>query len=200
MKKIFISMVVLLVGLLMTGCAGMQQKTHSHDSKVAGDTFVEASGEALPAGFGDLVIRTAIKTHPEGFYPMESASSHHGTDHYPFTVTVGAQSATWSVTGVQSDTPKYAPDGSTPNDPEAGPGMRYALDKRLRLKPGTYDMRLDLPDDNVTSIAKVTIQDGKSVIIEFKPVYRNKTFPVLMPSYRKGINSLEVYIDGKQQS
>lgn len=200
MKKLSICAVVLLIGLLMTGCAGMQQKTHSHDSLVAGDIFVEATRDAVPAGFGQLVIQTTIKTHPEGFYPMESASSHHGTDHYPFAVTVGTQSATWSVKGVQADSPKYAPDGSTSKDPEAGPGMRYTFDKRLRLKPGTYDVRLDLHDDNVTSTAKVTIQDGKSVVIEFKPVYRNKDFPVRMPSYRKGINSLEVYIDGKQQS
>ncbi|MCE5201708.1 MAG: hypothetical protein LLF78_04275 [Synergistaceae bacterium] len=199
MNKLIISATLVLTGLLLAGCAAGQLNTHNHDSQVSRDTFVEAIAEAVPAGFGYLVIQTSIKTHPEGFYPMESSASHHGADHYPFVVTVGQQSVTWSVEGAQADTPKYAPDGSTPKDPEAGPGMRYSLDKRLRLKPGIYDVRIELPDDNAISVAKVTIREGRTAVVEFKPLYKMKNLPFRMPSYLKGVSSLEVYIDGKKQ-
>lgn len=189
-------MVVVFAGLFLAGCAGVQQKAHTHNSESA---FTESQGTAIPAGFGELALQGSIKTHPAGFYPLESGDSHHGSDHYPFVVSIGAQSTTWNVKGVKADTPKYAPDGSDPKDPEAGPGMRYSLDKRLLLKPGVYDVRIELPDDGVEASAKVTVVEGKAVSVNVKPIYRMKDLPVRSPCYRKGVSSIEVLVNGAKQ-
>lgn len=198
MKVTALLSVCVLSAILMTGCA---PKRHTHDyaqQQASGKVFTEVAGDVIPKGLGVVHVLTSLKTHPAGFYPLESVDSHHGSDHYPFVLVIGEQAATLNVTGVNADTPKYAPDGSTPKDPEAGPGMRYTLDKRLSLKPGAYDIRLELPDDNASAVARISIVEGKAAVVEFRPIYKMKDLPVRMQSYRKGVSSLEVYVDGKK--
>lgn len=189
-------MVVVFAGFVITGCAGTQQKAHTHSPE---SVFTESQGTVIPAGFGELVLQASIKTHPAGFYPLESGDSHHGADHYPFAVRIGGQSATWHVEGVKADTPKYAPDGTDPKDPEAGPGMRYTLNKKLLLNVGMHDVRIALPDDSIKAFAKVTVAAGKTAVVTFKPVYKMKDLPVRSPSYRKGIAKLEVFVNDQKQ-
>ncbi|MCJ7786395.1 MAG: hypothetical protein MUP41_20885, partial [Desulfobacterales bacterium] len=90
------------------------------------DVFKQAQeGESIPGEFVELTITSSIKTHPEGFYLLESKRSLHGKAGYPFLINIDGQAATWKVDGQKESTPTYDENGK--RSPEGGEGMKYNL-------------------------------------------------------------------------
>jgi hypothetical protein len=55
-----------------------------------------------------------------------------------------------------------------------------------------------LPDDDYFIEADVTVKEGEQAVLEFKPVYKYKTFPTRIPTFLKGIKQYEVYLNGEK--
>jgi hypothetical protein len=195
-NKITIGVVVLVLGLALVGCGATAKTIIAKLKSERTDVFQEISGaEALPAGYADLTIRANIKTHVEGYYIGESKDSAHGKEAYPFLINIDGQAVLWKVKGEKHQLPKYV-DGKTSRDPEAGEGMKYVLEKKVRLAAGAHKVFFGLPEEPYHMITDITVQSEKAYVLEFKPGYRYKTLPTRIPTFFQGISQCQITFSG----
>ena len=191
-NKITIGVVVLVLGLALVGCGAAAKMIVAKSQSERADVFQEISGaEAIPAGYADLTIKANIKTHVEGYYIGESKESAHGKEVYPFLININGQAVLWKVKGEKHQLPKYV-DGKTSRDPEAGEGVKYVLEKKVRLAAGAHKVFFGLPEEPYHTITDITVQIGKAYVLEFKPGYRYKTLPTRIPTFFRGISQCQV--------
>jgi hypothetical protein len=161
------------------------------------DVFKEvAEGGPIPPGYSDLIIKANIKTHLEGYYIGESKESIHGKPSYPFLINIDGQAVRWNAPGVLDNKPAYDRDGKTSRDPEAGHGMKYLLEKKVRLAAGPHKIIFGLPEDNYAIEAGITVQNGETTVIEYIPVYRYKSLPARIPTFLHGIARYDLNLNG----
>ncbi|HLE40550.1 MAG TPA: hypothetical protein VI956_03515 [Nitrospirota bacterium] len=190
-NKITIGVVVLVLGLALVGCGAAAKMIVAKSQSERADVFQEISGaEAIPAGYADLTIRANIKTHVEGYYIGESKESAHGKEVYPFLINIDEQAVLWKVKGEKHQLPKYV-DGKTSRDPEAGEGMKYVLDKKVRLAAGKHTVFFGLPGEPYFTTTEISVKDAGQYVLEFKPGYKYKTSPTRIPTFLKGVSSFE---------
>jgi hypothetical protein len=194
-KKIVISMIVVSLAL-MVGCGATVKMITGKSQSGRADVFTEVTDDgARPQGFADLIVKANIKTHEAGYYIAESGKSLHGKQGYPFVLNIDGQAEVWKVDGRKDVKPAYDEQGKTSKDPEARAGIKYILEKKLRLRPGAHKVCFGLPEDEYYVEAEVTLRDGEEAILEFKPVYRYKTQPTRIPTFLEGINKYEIYVN-----
>lgn len=155
------------------------------------------NGDTPQKGFADVTIKSNIKTHLEGFYSGESKKSLHGKADYPFLLNIDDQAIVWNTAGIKDSKPKYDQDGKTSRDPEAGEGMKYILEKKLRLVAGTHKVFFGLPEDKYAIEFEITLKDGEASTLELKPIYKTKRIPTRIPTFLEGINKYEVFLNGE---
>ena len=56
-------------------------------------------------------------------------------------------------------------------------------------------MFLGLPNENYFKKLEIMLQEGKTYTLEFKPIYKYKTQPTRIPTFKKGIKEYEVYLN-----
>lgn len=194
MKRLTVSALVALLGFTLVGC-GTAAKTFalkSHSERT--DIFKEVAGsEGIPAGYADVIIRANIKTHLEGYYIGESKKSAHGKSDYPFLVNIDGQAALWKVKGEKHQLPKYV-DGKTSRDPEAGEGMKYVLEKRLRFAAGSHKVFLGLSEESYSTMTEVTVREQGLYILEYTPDYKYKKLPTRIPSFLAGFSKYDLSV------
>ena len=198
--KPFISILICTVffALMPAGCGTAVKEMRMKSQSERTDVFVEVKdGEPIPEGFADLMITANIKTPLAGYYILESKESLHGKQGYPFLVNIDGQTALWKIDGVRDSKPAYDKDGTSSRDPEAREGMRYALNKKVRLWAGSHRIFFGLPQEDYYSAVDIELK-GESSLIEYKPVYRYKRLPTRIPAFLKGISRYEVFLNGRQ--
>lgn len=199
MKKLLRYFVLVIFGTVIAGCSNVtkeQIKIKSQGGRA--DIFVEVKdGVTIPEGYADLIIKAHIKTHLEGYYIGESKKSLHGKPEYPFLINIDGQAAIWKVHGVKETSPEYDKDGKRRIDPEAGTGMKYYLSKRVRVPAGLHRIFFGLPEERYFLEVEVTLREGESAVLEFKPLYKTNRIPKRIPTFLKGIDKYEVFLDGK---
>jgi hypothetical protein len=195
-NRIAMSMIVVSLGLIV-GCGAPARMITAKAQSEKSDVFTEVTDAgATPQGFADIIVKANTKTHEEGYYIGESDKSLHGKPGYPFVLNIDGQAAVWKVDGKKEELPKYDEQGKTSRDPEAGTGIKYVLEKKLRLRPGSHNLFFGLPGEDYYTEVVITGQEGESRTLEFKPVYRYKTNPTRIPTFKKGISGYAVYLDG----
>lgn len=181
------------------GCGTTAKEIQARTQSDKTGVFSETKGdEPIPKGFAELTIKANIKTHIEGYYILESKESQHGKQKYPFVVNIDGQAARWEVDGIKDVKPAYDADGRTSRDPEAREGIKYDLEKRLKLSGGAHKVFFGLPEDNYFREVEITLKEGEAYVLEYRPVYRYKTYPARIPTFLKGIDKYEVLLNGKQ--
>lgn len=159
------------LGFAFVGCATNEPliKAYSHSNR--DDIFSEVTGQgAIPKGYADLEIHASIKTCPEGYFLFEPMDSVQGKPGYPFLLNVDGQAVTWKVDGLQEISPRYFKDGG--KNPEGGTGIRYVLNRRIRLQPGTHRIFFGLPGEDSFREFDVTLKEGRWYVLRFAPVYK----------------------------
>ena len=177
--------VVLLVSLavIFSNCGATQEEIRPQSVTEREGIFQEiAAAEGPPTGFADVVIKASLKTHLPGEGPLlESADSPHGGPFYTFVLNVDGQAVTWKVPGQRENIPLRRDRHS----PEEGDGMKYGLEKRIRLRAGTHRIFFGVSEEDHSKTVTVNLQEGKSYTLEFYPIYQ--TFKLGHPSFRKGL-------------
>lgn len=199
MKSLSLLFSIVLAVFIASGCgmAARQIQTKSQSGK--SDVFTEVYGDSpLPKGFADLIIKANIKTHREGYYMLESRASLHGKEKYPFIVNIDGQAVRWEVTGIRNEKPRYDAEGKTSLDPEAGDGMKYVLERKVRTAVGSHNIFLGLPEKNYFVEVELLLREGETSTLEFRPVYRTKRLPTRIPSFLKGIENYEVFLNDEK--
>jgi hypothetical protein len=199
MKKLFSILVAILSGLSLAACGTAAKEIRMESQSEKTNVFTEIkNGGAILKGFAELAITANIKTHIEGYYILESKESVHGKQKYPFLVNIDGQAAEWEVDGIRDIKPAYDQDGKTSRDPEAREGMKYVLQKSVRLRAGQHRIFFGLPEENYFAEVEISLREGETGVLEFRPVYRTKRIPSRIPTFLKGIDEYEVFLNGKQ--
>jgi hypothetical protein len=180
---------------VLSGCGAAARTIAARSTNERSDVFTEVAGnEAAPSGYADMLITASIKTHLEGFYVGESRTSMHGKEEYPFLINIDGQAVLWKVEGRKHELPEYV-DGGTSKDPEAGEGIKYVLNKKIRLRPGSHKLFFGLPEDDYYREIVINIKEGEALMLEFKPEYIYKTLPTRIPTYLKGVSHYDTLVN-----
>ena len=185
-------MILLAIVITLAGCGATAKEIARMSQSERTDVFTEIVSEGpIPAGYADMIIRASLKTPLAGYYPLESKRTSHGKEIYPFLVNIDGQAVLWQVEGRKNLLPEYV-DGKTSRNPEAGEGMKYVLEKKVRLASGSHKVFFGLPDEQYYTTVDVSLRSGGLCVVELKPVYRYKTVPTRIPSFLKGVDTFEV--------
>lgn len=196
MQKVMKGILIGAICLILVGCGAAAREIRVKTQAYRTDVFTEINNADAPArGFAMLAIKATIKTHLERYYILESKDSLHGKPGYPFLINIDGQAEAWTVKGQKETLPLYDKDGNTSHDPDAGEGIKYVLEKKIGLRTGTHKVFLGLPADDYFKEVEITLKEGDSATIEFKPVYKYKTLPTRIPTFQEGIKEYEAYLN-----
>jgi hypothetical protein len=157
-----------------------------------GNVFEELEDSNPMLGWSILIIRASMKTPREGYYLFESKHSLHGKSEYPFVFNIGGQGVTWMARGKPDTQPRII---DAKRNPEGGEGVKYLLEKTIKLKPGSYRICLGLTEENFQKEIDINLLEGKTSILEFNPVYQRDR--VSGYTFYKGIHDFKVYLNEK---
>jgi len=184
-----------MLACLFAGCSTASEQIRTKMLSERTDIFQETEGIGPPPkGMADLVIKTQIKTTVEGFYILESKDSPHGKPKYSFVFNIDGQVVEWKVDGKKEETSFYDKDGKMTAD--GGEGMKYVLEKRIRLDAGPHEILFALPGDNYFKKFAVDLKKGDVNILEFKPIYMKDNWR--RETFLKGIKDFELFLNGKR--
>ena len=192
MKKAIYS-ICIVSGLLFSGCAtnpAVSDQIRDKSIEQAA-VFEELKDDASSDRDSVLIIRATMKTVKEGFYPLESRSALHGKNEYPFVFNIGGQGVVWIAKGLPDKQPDHIDEK---RNAEGGEGVKYTLEKRIRIKPGAYKIFLSLAEEKLRKELDITLAGTGPGILEFKPVYRRDRGKG--PMFYEGLSGFEVFLDG----
>lgn len=192
MKRLTLILMAITIGTVLLSCStAMKEIVRKGQSEQAG-VFIEVVSEGpIPAGYADIVIRSSVKTPVSGYYLFESKRSARGQAVCPFVINIDGQAVQWQVEGQKQVLPEYV-DGKTNRDPEAGEGMKFTLEKKVRLAAGSHKVFLGLPEESQFTTTDISVKSGGLYTVEFRPDYRYKTYPTRIPTFLKGVDRFEV--------
>ena len=186
---------IVLLALLFLGCSGTENLIKEKMISSRTDVFSEITGESQPLnGFSDLLITAQVKTHSERHYPWQEKGLPADERKFRYLFNIDGQAVTWDVAGKVEDTPVYDENGKKTFD--GGEGIKYSLEKRIRLRAGPHDVFLALPSEDVISQAEITVEPGIQYKLEYKPIY--DWDHLHHQSYRHGIGGFEVFFNSIQ--
>ena len=184
--------------VILAGCGVTTREIARMSQSERTDVFIEVPAEdAAPAGFVDLVIKATIKTPLKGYYILESKTSARGNPGYPFLFNIDGQAVLWKVDGQKETLPLYDENRMTSRDPEAGEGIKYILERKIRLAVGPHTIVFALPEEACLTVVEVSLNEGGPAIVEFRPLYRYKTNPTRISSFLKGILRYDALLNGR---
>jgi hypothetical protein len=143
-------------------------------------------------GYSELFIRASIKIPQKEFYLFNTRPPRHENSQYPFVININGQGELWTVNCTLDDQRMYV---YSERNPEGGQGLMCRLEKRIRLKPGSYKVYFGLPEEEFETEITISLADGSSNVLEFKPIYwqggdRRRTFS-------NGISTFDIFLNGK---
>ena len=168
MKKVMYSALVVGLLILVANCGAALEQIRTQSKTLCEGIFCEVNTpDGPPPGYADVVIKASLKTPLPGEYRLESGSSPHGGPFYHFTVNVDGQAVTWKVPGQRENLPVVKGQDS----PDEGDGMRYTLEKKIRLRAGPHQIFLGVREKNTAKTMIVDLREGASSTLEFRPIY-----------------------------
>jgi len=167
MKKIMHWAFLLAFVVLAANCGAAREQIRTQSKTLCEGIFCEVNTpDGPPPGYADVVIKASLKTPLPGEYRLESGSSPHGGPFYHFTVNVDGQAVTWKVPGQRENLPVVKGQDS----PDEGDGMRYTLEKKIRLRAGTHQIFLGVREKNTAKTVIVDLREGALSTLEFRPI------------------------------
>jgi hypothetical protein len=175
MKKMAYLVLSASLVIFFANCGAAREQIWTQSITEREGVFQEVTTTDLPpAGFADLNVSALLKTHLSGEGTLlESGNSPHGGSFYQFILNIDGQSVTWKVPGQRENIPVV----SERHSQDEGDGLRYALEKKIRVRAGTHRLFLGVPEENYTKTVNVNLPEGTSSTLTFRPIY---------PRYKQG--------------
>ncbi len=194
MKKMNL-LLLIMIALIVSGCAESSALIKTSSTSIRSDVFKELSnGSLVPPGYTDLRITSSLKVHKPGIY---SASDIHGTPDYTLLLNIDGQ-----VAQLQGRLREENIEPTGLSDPEAGEGIRYQFNKKLRLKAGTHKLVIVIPADGLAIEREISLAEGSNNLA-LEPIYGGtppgKQRPCFygVTSYKEGIRWFRLVLNGK---
>ena len=193
MKNVLTIILIVSLFISISGCGGALKEINAKSQSTRSDVFVEINnGEVTPSGYANVIVKVSIKTPPPGYYLWESNDSFSGKSGFLFVFNIDGQAALWKIDGREEVTSPY--DESGERIPDGGRGIRYTLNKKIRVATGSHKLFLGVPEDEYAGEFVILVKDGVSTL-EFKPVYRGD-YQRTAPSFLNEIHAFELFYDG----
>jgi hypothetical protein len=164
----------------LSGCSllGPDIKSKSVSSRTDVFTEVESSSEPV-AGYVDLKIKASIKKDTDS------------GPQYPFVVNVDGQAARWEAPGRVETLPAA-------KSAEGGTGMKYSVERTLRLAEGRHDIFFATPEDGCSAEFQVNLRAGKAYLLEFVPLYHYNPAREHISNFHYGVYRYDILLNGKR--
>jgi hypothetical protein len=184
----------LLMTLAFFGCAHVTREQIMQ--KASGEAFsFEETNEKdsqISEGYSELLIKASIKIPRKEFYLIKTRPPRDENSQYPFVLNINGQGVLLMVNCTLDKQETYI---NNKRNPEGGEGLMCLLEKRMRLKPGGYKVYLGLPEEEFETEVTISLADGSSNVLEFKPIYwRSGDFRRM---FWKGISNFAIFFNGK---
>jgi len=159
------------------------------------DVFQEIhSAEALAQNFADLKIKVQFKIHEKGYYLLEGRDSIPDNTKCSFLFNIDGQAVTWEAPGIKENTPQYDDHGM--QIPDGGAGIRFALEKRIRLNPGQHKIFFAIPRYGYYERFEIRLLANSENILDLRPIYNRNRW--IDQDYTKGLSHFDVFLNDRQ--
>jgi hypothetical protein len=191
MKNMVHLVLTLSMALFLANCGAAREQIRTQSITEREGVFQEVpTADGPPPGFADLVVKASLKTHLSGEGALlESGNSPHGGPFYHFVVNIDGQAVTWEVKGVREN----APIVNGEHFPDEGEGIRYMLEKKIRLRAGMHNVFVGVPAENYTKTMTITVSAGTAHTLEFYPIYSR--YQRGHPAFRLGFLGFNARLD-----
>jgi hypothetical protein len=163
-----------IYGIILGSCGTALHNTiRTNATDKRANVFSEINDQGDPSqGFADVVVRASIKTNDETNSLIESKGIYNGENEYTFSLKIDGQNIIWRVMGERESIDHG--DEKDINHQEYGKGIRYVLDKKIRVAEGNHRVVFTIPGKNyLTKQAAINIKAEEKYILEFKPKYKS---------------------------
>jgi hypothetical protein len=159
--------------------ASIFEEISEKDTKLSGD-------------YSELLIKVSIKIPKKDLYLIKKRPPRDENSQYPFVLNINGQGTLWMVNGTLDNQKTFI---NNKRNPEGGEGLMCRLEKRIRLKSGSYRVYLGLPEEEFKTEFSISLADGSSNVLEFKPVYWHSGKSPR--AFWRGISSFDILLNGK---
>ncbi len=193
MKRICSLTALVFIIALISGCASLEKHPGALcTGPLVNGSAVEVSPDTRTPGTAAVVIKATLKTHTEGFFPLEPKSHMHGKPGFRFVVVIDDKVFEWRDHGHLEKLP-FQERGKA--NPEGGEGIRYAIEKNFLLNPGRHRVTLKLPSEQISlTVPLELIQKAEPYVLEFKPVYNGPNTRRF--GFEYGVQDMDPFLDG----
>jgi hypothetical protein len=185
-------MAVLLTTLVFFGCAHVTREGIIQRALEKASSFEEIheKDSQLPAGYSELVIKASIKIPKKEHFLIKTRPPRDENSQYPFVLNINGQGVLWTVNCTLDKQETYI---DNKRNPEGGEGLMCRLEKRLRLKSGSYKVYLGLPEEEFETEVAISLAEGSSNVLEFKPIYQRHRISHI--TFRNGISTFGIFFN-----
>jgi len=186
--------VALLIVLAFFGCAQVTQERILQRASEKAFSFEEINEKEsqISEGYSELLIKVSIKIPQEETYVFKERPPGYENLQYPFVFNINGQGVLWLVNRTFDEQKTYI---KHKINPEGGAGLMCRLEKRIRLKSGFYKVYVGLPEEEVETEVTISLADGSSNVLEFKPIYWwHRTYH---RTFRNGISHFDIFFNSK---
>ena len=195
-RKCFLTAVVFMIGL-SPACTSHEKYSNSLcKGPFAAGSVTEVSINTKQPGRVAMVLKATLKTHIQGYYPIESKHSMHGKPGFPFVANIDDERFEWKDDG-HPETLPYEEKGEW--NPEGGEGVRYQIEKNLSLSPGRHRVTLKIPSEGISlTVGIELVRQADPYILEFKPIYNGPG--TIEFGFLYGITHMSAFLNGVELS
>ena len=184
----------LLITLAFFGCAHVTREQIMQKASEKACPFEEINGEhkQLPEGHSELLIKASVKIPQKEFYLIKPRPPRRENSQYPFVLNIDGQGVLWRVNCTLDEQRMYV---HNKRNPEGGKGLMCHLEKRIRLKSGSFKVYFGVTEEEFEIEVPISMTDRSPNVLEFKPIYwqggdHRRTF------WNK-ISNFDVFLNGK---
>jgi hypothetical protein len=184
----------LLITLAFLGCAHVTREQIMQRSSEKASFFEEINEKEsqISEDYSELLIKASIKIPQEETYFIKTRPPGYENLQYPFVFNINGQGVLWMVNRTFDEQRTYI---NNKGNPEGGVGLICRLQKRIRLRSGSYKIYLGLPEEQFETEVAISLADGSSNVLEFKPIYWRSGDNRRM--FSKGISSFDIFFNGE---
>ena len=187
MQRKFILMgMMLLAGFAISGCANNRDLIAKASLATRNDVFTEAVSPETHSRKAIIDINFAVKSNSSRFMEIYNK---HSNPPYRVHVNIDGQTTILEAQPILED--KSSADA---NLPESGTGWKYQFSTRIALTPGTHNLTIALPIDDVIVEREIELHAGTNTIT-MTPVYNKRSFrPYKRQNFTAGVKTLEITV------
>jgi hypothetical protein len=185
---------VLLTTLVFFGCVHVTREGIMQRASEKASSFkeIDEKDSQLPKGYSELVIKASIKIPKREPYLIKKRPPRDENSQYPFVLNINGQGVLWMVNCTLDKQKTYI---NNKRNPEGGEGLICRLEKRLRLKSGSYKVYLGLLEEEFETEVAISLAEGSSNMLEFKPIYWRHR--ISKRTFRNGISTFDIFFNDK---